>query len=83
MIRIERAPDVAQALRVAAEHVIERRALVPGFGVKRRAAQERREPCFSYVVAPRRDVARRGLQDGCRGATIQLAYTGTAQKATT
>src|ERR1700704_6550379 len=59
---LESAADVVQALRVAPEQVIERRALVPGFGESRSASQERGEPRLCDVVAPCGDVAGRELQ---------------------
>src|SRR4051812_6756232 len=67
-LELERAPDVREAFLVAAEQVVERGSLVPCLGVKRRAAQERRQSRFGDVVTTRSDVARRRLQRGRRGA---------------
>ena len=61
-LELERAADVVQALAVAAQEVIERRALVPGLRIEGRAAQERREARLGDVVAPRGDVPRRRLE---------------------
>src|SRR6185436_2237102 len=61
-LELERAPDIVQALGVAAEHVVERGALVPGLGEFRRAAQEPRQARLGDVVAPRGDVARGAVE---------------------
>src|SRR5438874_2815372 len=67
-LELEGALDIAEAFGVAAEEVIERRALVPGLGIERRAAQEQRKARLGDVVAPRRDIAGRGVERRGGGA---------------
>src|SRR5688572_24022879 len=66
-LELERARDVAQAVGVATEHVIEHGTLVPGLGEIGRAAQEACEACLRDVVATRGDVA---------GSEIELLRCG-------
>src|SRR5690349_11465089 len=67
-LELEGPLDVVQALLVPPQQVVERRALVPRLGVERRAAQERRQPGFSNVVASRGDIASRRFKDARCGA---------------
>ncbi len=72
-LELQRAADVAQALGVAAEQVVERGALVPGFGEIGRPAQKPRKPGLRDVVAAGCDVARGELK-GMRRAVVRMAH---------
>ena len=72
-LELECALDVLQALLVASLQVVERGAIVPGLGIERGAAHERRQPGFSDVVAPCSDVARCGFEDG-RCGTVRMMH---------
>ena len=72
-LELERAADVVQALAVAVQEVVERRALVSGFGEIGRAPQEQHEAGFGDVVATRGDVAR-GEVERARGLGVRMVH---------
>ena len=72
-LELERAPQVAQALVVPAEEVIEHSALVPRLGEVRNASQQQGEAGFRDVEAPCRDIARGALQR-LRGAVVRMVH---------
>src|SRR6185503_20355863 len=64
-LELERVADVVEALLVASQQVIQRRALVPCLREIGRPAQELREARFGDVVAARRDVAGGEIERPC------------------
>src|SRR5207302_807759 len=72
-LELERAADVAQALVVAPEQVVQHRALVPSFGEVRRAAHEGAQARLGDVVAARGNVAR-GQIEGLGGGPVWMVH---------
>src|SRR5687768_15606946 len=66
-LELQRAVNILQALGISSEEIVERGALVPRFGVLRRAAQQNGEARLGDVVALGGDVARRGVENGGGG----------------